>query len=149
MPLLTPLTRSRLLLQSPLIPDGGRQAWEARRQLNMGLKTEDQGRCLGLGGPSCCRHPAGDLKAVQGSLALCPSWGAFLGAAGSVASEREHPAPAKASLAEGGTRWHSLACQAAQGGKAWGERHCREDTAVLCRPACKSNANSQTLSIFN
>lgn len=27
--------------KSPLIPDGGGQAWEVRRQLNMGLKTED------------------------------------------------------------------------------------------------------------
>lgn len=103
----------------------------------------------GSGGPSCYRHSAGDLEAVQGCLALCPSWGAFLCAARRVASERKHPAPAKASLAEGGTRWYSLACQAARGGKAWGEGPCREDIYALCHPVCKSNANSQTVFIFN
>lgn len=44
-----------------------------------------------------------------------------------VAGGREHSEPAKASLAEGGTRWCSPACQASQGGKAWLRGRWREE----------------------
>lgn len=39
--------------KSPFIPDGGEQAWEVRRQLNMGLKTGSLRMLSGSGGPLC------------------------------------------------------------------------------------------------
>lgn len=89
----------------PSYQTGGGQTWEVRRQLNMGLKTEDAVWVWGTfctWPPLCpryCRHAAGDLN--RGAWALCPLLGSLLcysvvwPARGSAVLQQLHPGRGK------------------------------------------------------
>jgi hypothetical protein len=121
--------------QAPRIPDGGGRAWEARTQLNLGLKTGDR-PCLGLGTPVRAQ-PEPLLQVPNLSPAGGTGWPLTLRTrAPAGKKERSYHPSSQGVLGRGRQQMGSPACQAAQGGRAWlregwGSGECGEDIYVL------------------